>query len=57
MLVMVLASPTGDGAAGATLVVVLCRLRVMLATMLPSQTSDDTIKATWLRRNVDAESC
>jgi hypothetical protein len=29
----------------------------MLATVLPSHAGDDDIGATWLRRNVDAESC
>jgi hypothetical protein len=34
-----------------------CRYRVMLATKLSSHAGDDTVEATWLRRDVDAESC
>jgi hypothetical protein len=36
---------------------VRCRSRVMLATVLPSYAGDDATRATWLRCDVDVESC
>jgi hypothetical protein len=29
----------------------------MLVTMLPSHTHDDAIEATWLRHDIDVQSC
>jgi hypothetical protein len=36
---------------------VLCRCRVMLATVLSNHADDGAIEATWLRRDVDVVSC
>jgi hypothetical protein len=55
--VTVLSSPTGDDTAKATLVVMRCKCRVMLATVLPSHASDGAAEVTWPRRDVGVESC
>jgi hypothetical protein len=34
-----------------------CRCRVMLVTMLSGHAGNDAARATWPRRDVDAESC
>jgi hypothetical protein len=39
------------------LVVARCRCRVILVMMLSSHAGNDAAKATWLRCDVDAESC
>jgi hypothetical protein len=56
MLATVLPSPTGDGAAEATLVVARCRCRVILTIVLPSHASDGTAEVTWSRHDVGAKS-
>jgi hypothetical protein len=46
----------GDSVAEATLVMVRCRYRVMLVTVLLSYPSDDAAEMTWPWRDVDVES-
>jgi hypothetical protein len=57
MLATVLPSPTGNVTAEAMLLVVRCRYRVMLATVLPSHASDGATEATWPWHDVRVESC